>query len=293
VAAYTGLSVAVTGAPVAASRPPLVMLHGFTQTGQSWLPFAEPLLARVQPARGPWPVLLPDAPGHGGSAAVRAGLWETAELLSRAAPAQGAVWCGYSMGARMALHVALAYPAQVGGLVLVSGTAGIDDEAARAARRRSDEALARRLEDGGDEGLPAFLAEWLAQPLFAGLPTQGAGLAARLANTAAGLASSLRLAGTGTQEPLWARLGELGERSLPVLLVAGELDSAYCLHAERMAAAIGRTARVSVIPEAGHACHLQRPAEVAGAVASFLLESPWRQEGGSGRQPGRQQQPEQ
>jgi 2-succinyl-6-hydroxy-2,4-cyclohexadiene-1-carboxylate synthase len=80
------------------------------------------------------------------------------------------------------------------------------------------------------------------------------------------LASSLRLAGTGTQEPLWDRLGEL---AMPVLIIAGELDARYVAAASRMGAAIPRS-EVVVVAGAGHACHLERPDEVATIVREWL-----------------------
>jgi 2-succinyl-6-hydroxy-2,4-cyclohexadiene-1-carboxylate synthase len=91
-----------------------------------------------------------------------------------------------------------------------------------------------------------------------------------MVNTAAGLASSLRLAGQGAQEPLWHRLAELGRREVPVLVLAGEDDARYVDQARRMAAAIGPTATVRLVPRAGHACHLERPEEVAEALVGFL-----------------------
>ncbi|MGC8626673.1 MAG: alpha/beta fold hydrolase [Acidimicrobiales bacterium] len=249
----------------------LVLLHGFTQTASSWGPLARLLDGRFD-------LVMPDAPGHGSRSHVRADLWQTADLLAglTAGPTPGATsgratWVGYSMGGRMALHVALAHPEAVDRLVLISTNPGIQDAEARQKRRASDEALARRIEA---EGLSAFLDWWLAQPLFATLAPSAAGLGERLANTEEGLASSLRLAGLGSQEPLWHRLGELGERGLPVLLVAGELDSAYRSHAEHMAAVIGPSARLEVVQGAGHACHLERPAQLAAAIASFTATAP-------------------
>jgi len=234
-------------------------LHGFTQTGASWAPVVERLEEH-------FPLLLPDAPGHGGSNLVRADLWGTADLLARSVAGRAA-WAGYSMGGRTAIHVALAHPEQVESLVLISATAGIEDETERAARRAADEALARRLEQ---EGTERFLDWWLAQPLFATLPRASAGLEERLTNTPEGLASSLRLAGTGVQQPLWARLAELGDRGVPVLLITGELDQEYRDRAGRLAASIGPTATTFVVPGAGHACHLERPRLVASAMSSFL-----------------------
>jgi 2-succinyl-6-hydroxy-2,4-cyclohexadiene-1-carboxylate synthase len=151
-------------------------------------------------------------------------------------------------------------------LVLISTGAGIEDQAARAARRAADEDLARRIED---EGVERFLSLWLAQPLFATLSAERAGHEARMANTAPGLASSLRMAGAGAQEPLWHRLGELGARNVPVLLVAGERDARYLDQARRMAGAIGPSATVEVVPGAGHACHLEQPGVVAEALIAF------------------------
>jgi 2-succinyl-6-hydroxy-2,4-cyclohexadiene-1-carboxylate synthase len=257
--ARTGaLAVRRTGAVGGPGLAPLVLLHGFTQTGTSWVPVVEALSGR-------FPIVLPDAPGHGGSSAVRADLWQTADLLAEAVPVP-ATWVGYSMGGRTALHLALAHPEKVAALVLVSTSAGIDDDAKRAARRAADEALAQRVEQ---EGTERFLAWWLAQPLFATLPRGSAGLEDRLANPAQGLAASLRLAGAGAQSSLWPRLGELGLGGIPVLLLAGELDLDYRSHAQRMAALIGPTARTEVVPGAGHACHLERPTEVAAAIARF------------------------
>jgi 2-succinyl-6-hydroxy-2,4-cyclohexadiene-1-carboxylate synthase len=245
-------------------RTPLVLLHGFTQSGASWAPVVDALAGRVGP------LVLPDAPGHGASAGIEADMWATADLLARLVP-QPASWAGYSMGGRAALHVALAHPDQVARLVLISTGAGIEDNVARAARRAADEELARRIEA---EGVESFLSFWLSQPLFATLSPDRAGFEARLVNTAAGLASSLRRAGQGAQEPLWPRLAELGRRALPVLLLAGENDARYVDQARRMAGAIGSSASVRVVGGAGHACHLERPGEVAEAIVAFLRPAP-------------------
>ena len=115
-----------------------------------------------------------------------------------------ATYVGYSMGGRLCLHLALARPETVERLVLVSATAGIEDDDERATRRAADDALATSLER---DGVDAFLDGWLAQPMFATLADPG--LDDRRRNVAAGLASSLRLAGTGTQQPLWDRLASL------------------------------------------------------------------------------------
>ena len=109
---------------------------------------------------------------------------------------------------------------------------GIADEADRAARRAADDALADHIDDVGVE---AFLDEWLAQPLFAGLDVDDQQRADRLTNTAAGLASSLRHAGTGAQASLWPRLREL---NMPVLTIAGALDEKFTAIGRQIAASV-------------------------------------------------------
>jgi 2-succinyl-6-hydroxy-2,4-cyclohexadiene-1-carboxylate synthase len=238
------------------SGPRIVFVHGFTQTGRSWLPVVEPLTAEG------WRVLLPDAPGHGGSTGVEADLPTSAALLGEACG--HGVYVGYSMGGRLCLHLALAHPELVTRLVLVGATAGIPDAAERAARRAADEALATTIER---DGVAAFLDRWLAGPLFATLPRERAGLEDRLTNTAADLAASLRLAGTGAQADLWPRLGEL---AMPVTVVAGELDTRFAAIGGHMAAAIGANATFVLVPHAGHAAHLEQPAAFAEVLRAPL-----------------------
>ena len=236
-------------------KPRLVLLHGFTQTGRSW----EPLLPALEDH---FEVTAPDLPGHGARSAVRADLWEAARMVGD--ECGRASYVGYSMGGRVALHLGLARPDLVERLVLVSATGGIEDDAERAARRRDDEDLAASLEA---EGLDAFLERWLAQPLFATLPAEVAGMDARRDNTAEGLASALRLMGTGAQEPLWRRLDEL---TMPVLVVAGDRDDKFAEQALHLGGWIGPTAELGLVPDAGHACHLERPHAFLELVLPFL-----------------------
>jgi len=233
----------------------VVLVHGFTQTLASWGPVAERLAGLFEVVRA-------DLPGHGGSGGVRVGFEETAGLVGEAGGV--GTYVGYSLGGRLCLRLALERPDLVRGLVLIGASPGIADPGQRAARRAADELLARRIER---DGVAVFLDAWLAGPLFASLPPRAAGREERLANTAEGLASALRRLGTGVQASLWDRLGEL--RS-PVLLVAGERDRKFAGIAREMAAAIGPTARVVVVPGAGHAVHLERPHESAALVEGFV-----------------------
>ncbi|MEA2294224.1 MAG: 2-succinyl-6-hydroxy-2,4-cyclohexadiene-carboxylate synthase [Solirubrobacteraceae bacterium] len=232
----------------------LVLLHGFTQTGRSW--------ARVREALGErYRCFAPDLPGHGDADGRRPATFDAVAAYVGALKPDRFALCGYSMGGRLALECALRMPARVQRLVLVGASPGIADDAERARRKRADDALADRIEA---EGLDAFVAEWGAQPLFAGQPRGIAELARedRLRSTAPGLAAALRGMGTGVMTPLWDRLGEL---AMPVTLVTGEHDEKFRATAERMAAAIP-DARLVVATGAGHAVHLEAPEAIAEAL---------------------------
>src|SRR6266540_3002708 len=198
------------GEPAGSGR--VVLVHGFTQTLAAWEPVAARLRAR-------WQLVRVDLPGHGGSAGVRAGFAEAAALLGECGGR--AAYVGYSLGGRLCLRLALDRPELVRALVLLGASPGIADPAARAVRRAADDALAAALER---DGLERFLDRWLAQPLFATLPPERSGRAGRLANTPEGLAASLRLHGTGAQQPLWEGLCTLRP---PALLVAGARDGKF------------------------------------------------------------------
>lgn len=221
----------------------LVLVHGFTQSATSWAPLVELVPATT---RTPEVGEGPDFVGVAHSLDVGA-----------------ATYVGYSQGGRLCLQLALDRPEVVRRLALVSASPGIADDAERAARRDADELLAREIErDGVDE----FLERWLAQPMFATLPPERAGLDQRRAhNTTGHLTSQLRVLGQGSQPSNWERLGEL---TMPVLLVVGERDTKYVDLARRMAERIP-DARVEMIEGAGHACHLEQPERVAHLLTSF------------------------
>jgi 2-succinyl-6-hydroxy-2,4-cyclohexadiene-1-carboxylate synthase len=209
-------------------------------------------------------VVVVDAPGHGEAAGRAVGLVEGGELL--AATAGPATFVGYSMGGRFCLHTALSSPEAVRGLVLLGATGGIDDPSERADRRAADDALADHLEA---IGVAAFVDEWLSQPLFASLGADAADRPGRVANTSAGLASSLRLAGMGNQRALWDDLAEI---DVPALVLAGERDAKFRAAGERLAAAIGENASFLVVAGAGHSAHLEQPEAFTRILRTWLAD---------------------
>ena len=236
------------------SGPPLVWLHGFTQTKDSAHQFRSILAGSNE-------LLTLDLPGHGQNAAIRASLDESAQLLDEVLPIEPFALGGYSFGARIALHFALHFPTRVNALVLLGATCGIQDPIAREERRRSDDALADRIESIGTD---AFLDEWLAREMFAWLPADPIERVAR-SHDAAGLANSLRLAGTGTQRWLTPQLDLL---LMPTLAFAGALDRKFSVEAMTIAdGVLDGTAKF--IRDAHHAAHLEQPERSAALVQDF------------------------
>jgi 2-succinyl-6-hydroxy-2,4-cyclohexadiene-1-carboxylate synthase len=233
----------------------LVFLHGFTQTANSWKPIAEHFVDAGFQA------VVIDLPGHAGSEHARADLRRAADMI--AAIGGPATYVGYSLGGRAALHVALMYPSVVQALAVIGANPGIDNDEERALRRESDDTVIARLEE---VGLDTFLQEWVALPLFGGRPVGPLEMDDRRRNTVAGLASSLRLAGTGAQGSLWPRLREL---NMPVLAMAGERDDKFTAIARQIASAVPRGA-CTIVPAAAHAAHLDQPAAVTAALESLL-----------------------
>jgi 2-succinyl-6-hydroxy-2,4-cyclohexadiene-1-carboxylate synthase len=236
------------------SSPPLVLAHGFTQNRHCWGTFLE----RLGDQRELKPV---DLAGHGTVPPAR-DLPEAAFRLGR--DGGWGAYLGYSLGGRVALHLALAQPELMTALVLIGAHPGLEDPDERAARAGVDDAKAVHL---FEVGLPAFLDEWLAQPLFASLDAEHDQRDERLTNDPMALARTLRNLSTGRQMPLWDRLPAL---SMPVLYLAGEDDDAYVHLGREAVAAIGDNARLETVPQAGHAAHLEQPDFVAQRVRAFL-----------------------
>jgi 2-succinyl-6-hydroxy-2,4-cyclohexadiene-1-carboxylate synthase len=239
------------------SRTPqnLVLLHGFSGTRHAW----DGVIARLDRER--YRPLALDLPGHGEAPRTDAPItFDSCVAAVLDASPERFVLCGYSMGGRIALHVALAARERVERLVLVSSSPGIEDDEERAARRVADRRLADELETGAFE---EFIDRWRAQPLFAGDPPEVLELARedQRRNDPRRLAAALRGIGTGEMDSLWPRLGEL---AMPVTVLAGRRDAKFSRIGELI---VDRLAGAELsLREGGHALALENPDAVARAL---------------------------
>jgi 2-succinyl-6-hydroxy-2,4-cyclohexadiene-1-carboxylate synthase len=228
----------------------VLFVPGFMQRGSAWAPVAELLPER-------YPSILLDHREH---------TFER-RLAEIAAEAEGAVVCGYSLGGRLAIHAALRDPERYAGLITIGAAAGIDEPGARRERASADEKIAAWMETASIEDVVAV---WERQPLFADqseslVEDQREG---RLTHDPGELAVLLRTAGQGVLNPVWYELGRL---KLPWLALAGARDERYAAAARRIAHE-APNARVELVPDAGHAAHLQQPEAVAELFVDFLDE---------------------
>jgi len=248
---------------------PLLLLHGFTGRGTAWGAHATAFARTFR-------VITVDLPGHGrtGTAAPgRMTVERTADDLAailRQTGAAPADVLGYSLGARIALRLAVAHPAVVGRLILESPSAGLATARERLTRRAADDELAARI---ARDGVDAFVTGWEGRPVFASHaslpPVRAARLRAmRLANDPSGLAASLRGAGQGSMEPLFDRLARVTTQTL---VMAGALDTLGRARAEQVARGI-RGARLEIIDTAGHTPHEEQPRVFRRLALDFLQE---------------------
>jgi 2-succinyl-6-hydroxy-2,4-cyclohexadiene-1-carboxylate synthase len=249
---------------------PLVLVHGFTGYRGDFAPQAEGLarLGRV---------LVPDLPGHGESA--RASSYSLAELARVLGAWLDALelprvdLLGHSMGGMLALRVALAEPARVASLVLMSTSAqplaqldkAVFALGARVARESGTEALfaalrARAVQDPdrgeADRRLerewgPERFWRWRRERIVALDPEAFAALGPALVEA----------------EPLEGRLREI---RCPTLVLVGALDRDFLAPSDVLARGIPG-ARLVVIPGAGHQPQLETPAAWLAALREHLV----------------------
>ncbi len=252
-----GYAVRIAGRPVTA-RATVALLHGFAGSSEDWADVAGVL------ADSGFASIRIDLPGHGATDVPtdprRFTMAETVRDLAEIPASLGirtAHWLGYSMGGRVALHLAITEPEKAASLILESASPGIEGERERGDRMERDGSLAAEIES---RGIDWFVEHWESLPAFASqgrlaAPIQATQRARRRRNAPAGLAGSLRGLGQGAQESLGPRLGAI---RCPTLCLAGALDSLYAAHAREMASAIPGAEHL-VFPGAGHNFHLEQP----------------------------------
>jgi 2-succinyl-6-hydroxy-2,4-cyclohexadiene-1-carboxylate synthase len=237
----------------------LVCLHGFTGSPSSW--------NRVTSRWPPGEVLCPALVGHDRGAPLPETFDAEVERLTRLLPPGPIDLAGYSMGARVALCLALAYPERIGTLTLLGVHPGLGSDRERAARREADARFRRLLATG----IAPFVEAWEAQPLFASTArldpeVRAERRRARLAHDPKGLSHALATVGLAEMPDCSSKLPTFHR---PVTLLAGELDEKFSQLAHEMGTLLPN-ARVCILPGAGHDLLLERSDLVAAELEQAL-----------------------
>lgn len=262
----------ISGTPmryfVGGSGPPVVLVHGLGGAATNWTLVAPELARRRR-------VLVPDLPGHGGSAPAAApeGLWSFADALAELAEREQmlpATVVGHSLGCEVALRLAVRRPEAVSTLVLVSAS-GI---AARTRRARIWVRVTTTLRPSRVAARHRFRVAGsprLKRVVFGGW---GAHDPAALSTEAVlgfldGPARAQDTATAGRALVSSDALGDLDCVSCPTLVVWGARDRLTPLeHGFEYARRLGAPLRT--VAGAGHLVISERPAECAALIGTFL-----------------------
>jgi pimeloyl-ACP methyl ester carboxylesterase len=245
----------------AGSGDPVVFLHGGLLDRHSWdAEFA--LAARTHHA------VRYDARGHGGSDPATGDYSTYTDLFALLdhLGLQSVAAVGLSLGARTLVDAALLHPDRFTALLLVSpGYSGLEftdpfvlaqNEAIRRAAAAHDDAAF----------VEAFLRAWVDGPhrSAADVDPDVRAACARAARAAVAKPPS------GGRVIEVGAVGRLGELSMPVDVVLGDLDSPDILAAGERIAADAPHARTHLVTGAGHSLNLDRPEAFAEILRDFL-----------------------
>jgi 2-succinyl-6-hydroxy-2,4-cyclohexadiene-1-carboxylate synthase len=206
-----------------------------------------------------------DLPGHGANPALpreATDFTSNVDVIAKSLPlSMPPILIGYSMGARIALGLALRHPDKVASAILIGVDAGIEDEAMRAERIAWDDAWADRAER---ESVESFATAWEKLPLFDSQQNLSADLRAdlrkqRTSHAPAGIAWAMRTLGLGRMPSFWPLLEK---NEVPLVLMSGALDRKFT---EKSRAIVTRSknARAVVVADVGHNVALEAPDAVA------------------------------
>lgn len=235
----------------------LVLLHGWGMSGRCWEKVADGLSERYR-------VHLVDLPGHGSSFYFDC---DWVDAVAKAFPFDVHV-CGWSLGGQIALKWAMRHPESVKKLALVASTPCFVSN------------------ENWDHGMPADVFGGFSDALekddratmkrFLYLQAQGDGEEKRIYRELLGCSAETDRdalkKGLGMLRSLDLRK-EVGQLSLPALVIHGERDALVPIGAGKWLAENMKGARLDSVPECSHAPFLSSPGRFISRLAEFLDES--------------------
>lgn len=202
--------------------------------------------------------------GHGRSSSPDVGEvyginWQLEGLqrLARLFPNRRRILVGYSMGARLAIHAGLRCPGLFDELILISATAGIEDNKARNERRLRDQAWAEMIRR---EGLTSFAQKWEKLPVIASqesMPddTRIFWQKRRRTQSPSAMAHTIQALSPGIIPSVWHQLDRI---NCPVKVFAGGADEKYAGYAARLVEILPK-AELCIFQGLNHCLHMEDP----------------------------------
>ncbi|KAG6654050.1 hypothetical protein CIPAW_05G119100 [Carya illinoinensis] len=271
-----------------ASDDTVLFLHGFLGTGEDWIPIMKGISGSAR-------CISIDIPFHGGSKIQNHSAKDATQhpslsievvadvlykMIKQITP--GKVICvGYSMGARIALHMALRFSDKIKGAVVIAGSPGLKDKAARKVRTAKDDSKAHSLLT---HGLQPFVDTWYTADLWRSLrghPHFNQIVTSRLQHDDEwNLAKALTDLSVGRQLSLW---DDLKHCKTPLLLVHGDKDTKFKKIAREMYQEVSNGLKsgdesreemheIVEVPNSGHAAHLENPLSIIRALRQYLTK---------------------
>lgn len=203
-------------------KPVLVLLHGFLGSTEEWQPLMNSLADDYR-------CVAIDLPGHGQSAHIEVsprpsedGFGYCCRLIKKSLNQlniQQYQILGYSLGGRIAMHLALNDSSSITRLYLESANPGLP-LSQRAQRIANDQKWLKILTT---QSMVAFLNLWYQQPVFANLNEEARNkmIAERAKNRAINVAKIYQNTGLGLQQDLRPALAKL---EMPVHFFSGQQD---------------------------------------------------------------------
>ena len=250
------------------SKDFLLFLHGFTGCAEDWFSIFEQFPDKYN-------LIAIDIIGHGKSdSPVDPNHYSIESIINQLKQVKDHLTknkiflIGYSMGGRIALSYAMAYPDDIKGLVLESATAGFKNEDERQKRYQSDLKLVEFIET---HTIEEFVELWTDQELF---NTQRRFSNEKLkklkrkrsSGSKIGYANSLKGFSTGIMPPLHDKLKKF---PVKVLLISGELDTKFTGINARMVKRFFK-AKHKIVKNSGHNTHLEEPKRYIEIVTNYL-----------------------
>ncbi len=234
------------------SGPRLLLLHGVGLRAEAWN-------AQIDALSADFDIVAPDMPGHGETPP----LPDAATLAAYTAPIldalEGPTWvAGHSMGAMMALDLAVRAPSRVRGVAALNAIYRRSPEASAAVRARAE-----ALDPGASADPQPTLARWFGRTRSA---ASGACLRWLTAVDPAGYRDAYRVfaAEDGPEAGALAALG------CPALFCTGADEPNSTPAMSEAMADLAPAGRVLIVPGAAHMMPMTHPDAVTAALRDFL-----------------------